>query len=502
MARQSDSSGRGALPGRLGDFLRATNPWWENRPGREIPGYRRWAYGALLRKLETGLAPIVVLRGPRQVGKTTIQEQVIDHLVREAGVDPGRVLRVQFDELPRLRGSQMPVIDIAWWYEREILGRTLNEAARDGKPAFIFLDEVQNLDDWAPQLKALVDHNTVHVAVTGSSVLRIEAGRESLAGRITTLEIGTLLLREIAGLRWDFGGGPALSLNGMEQLRDPEFWRGLNRTAAKDGDVLGRAYAAFSERGGYPVGHANPDVRWPEVADQLNENVVRRVLQHDLRLGERGRRRDPQLLEEVFRLACRYAGQAPDSTLLIDELKRALRANVGWRRISNYLQFLEGALLIRLIRPLELRLKRRRGSPKLCVADHGLRASWLAEVVPLDPEALDQAPHVADLAGHLAESIAGSFLSDIPNLDVHHFPERSGEPEVDFVLTLGELRIPLEVKYRRRIDPHRDTLGLRSFMERTVYNAPFGVLVTRDEEAEIPDPRIVPVSLRALLWSR
>lgn len=87
-------------------------------------------------------------------------------------------------------------------------------------------------------------------------------------------------------------------------------------------------------------------------------------------------------------------------------------------------------------------------------------------------------------------------------MDAAHFPERPTEPEIDFVLTIGERRIPLEVKYRRRIDPHRDTLGLRSFVEKVHYNAPFGVLVTLLEGVEISDPRIVPVSLRSLLLAR
>ena len=248
--------------------------------------------------------------------------------------------------------------------------------------------------------------------------------------------------------------------------------------------------------------HAHPEVSWPEIADQLNETVIRRVIQHDLRLGDRGRKRDPQLLEEVFRLACRYAGQAPSQSVFVTELRQVLQANIGWQRILSYLRFLDGALLLHLVRPLELRLKRRKGNNKLCIVDHGLRASWLGEVVPLDALGLAQAPHLADLAGHLAESVVGAFLSDIPHLGLAHFPERASEPEVDFVMTIGDKRIPLEVKYRRRIEPHRDTLGLRSFIEHAHYNAPFGILVTPDEGVEIPDPRIVPVSLRSLLLMR
>lgn len=490
------------LPPEVDAFLRETNPWWRNLPGRVLPPYRRWMFATILRKLDARVAPALVLRGARQVGKTTLQEQIIEHLLAERKVAPTRIFRVQFDELPPLRGLKAPILEILRWYQNRILGRTLNQAAHAGEPAMIFLDEVQNLRDWAPQLKALVDHHTVQVVVTGSSALRIEAGRDSLAGRIASLELGTLLLREIAGLRFGETIEPLLAANGLHPLLDLAFWRRIEGHGESHREARNRAFAAFAEHGGYPLVHARPEASWPELADQLNETVIRRVIQHDLRLGERGRKRDQALLEEVFRLGCRYAGQAPSQAFLIQEMRQGLHADIGWQRILSYLRFLEGALLLRLIRPLELRLKRTRGRSKICVVDHGLRASWLEEVVPLDPDRLDEAPHLADLAGHIAESVTGAFLTGIPSLDVAHFPERATEPEIDFVLTVGEQRIPLEVKYRRRIDPHRDTLGLRSFLEKTAYNAPFGVLVTMLEGVEVPDPRIVPVSLRSLLLAR
>jgi predicted AAA+ superfamily ATPase len=105
------------------------------------------------------------------------------------------------------------------------------------------------------------------------------------------------------------------------------------------------------------------------------------------------------------------------------------------------------------------------------------------------------------MAGHIAESVAGYFLKSLTNLDVAHFPERQAEPEVDFILTVGEQRIPLEVKYRTHID-WQDTRGLRSFIERTVYNAPFGVLVTLTDDTVIDDPRIISVPLSTLLLMR
>jgi predicted AAA+ superfamily ATPase len=490
------------LPSGLDEFLRSANPWWEGKPGRVLPSYRRWAFQALLGKPEAKVAPAVVLRGARQVGKTTLQEQVIRHLIDEQAIDARRILRLQFDELPSLAGLKEPVLAVARWFENRILGTTLNESAHAGKPAYLFFDEVQNLADWAPQIKALVDHHTAHVVVTGSSALRIEAGRDSLAGRVTPLDLGTLFLREIAGLRFDVHLDPLLPVNGLETLLDLDFWRHLNEHGARHQEARDQAFAAFSKRGGYPIAHARADVPWPELADQLNETVIRRVVQHDLRLGERGRKRDPQLLEEVFRLVCRYAGQAPSQATLLAEINHALRASIGWQRVSSYLRFLEGSLLLRLVRPLELRLKKTRGPSKLCLVDHGLRASWLEENVPLDPAELEENPHLAELAGHIAESVVGAFLGGISHFDLAHFPERPTEPEVDFIVTIGERRIPLEVRYRRRIDPHRDTVGLRSFLERTHYNAPFGVLVTMHEGADVRDPRVVAVSLRSLLLMR
>ena len=147
------------LPPAITEFVRSTNPWWEGKPGRVLPRFRRWAFAPTRAKLEAGLAPIVVLRGPRQVGKTTIQEQLIQAYLTE-GVEPRRLFRLQFDELPPLKGLDTPILTLCRWFENRVLGETFNEAAHAGRPADIFLDEVQNLDAWAPQLKALVDHHT------------------------------------------------------------------------------------------------------------------------------------------------------------------------------------------------------------------------------------------------------------------------------------------------------------------------------------------------------
>ena len=465
------------------------------------PGVRRWAFATAKSRLQDGLAKITVLSGPRQVGKSTLTRQIIDSLLT-AGTPPERIFYVQFDDLDQLTKVQDPVLRLADWFEKHILRRSFNEAAHKGDRVYLFLDELQNLPNWAPQLKFLVDSSAVRVLVTGSSALRIEQGRDSLAGRISTLEMGPLLLREILEIRGIDKLEPYLPFNGLAPLKEKGFWLGLRDFGLQNRVIRDQAFAAFSARGAYPVAHADRQERpWPELADHLNEMVIRRAIQHDLRLGPKGAKRDEHLLEEVFRLACRYVGQSPQQSLYLDEIRQAMNANIGWQRILAYLKFLDGTLLLRLVEPQELRLKRRRGASKLCLCDHALRASWLQEVIPLEPAELERNPHLRDLAGHIAESAAGYFLKSITNLDVAHFPERKAEPEVDFVLTVGEQRIPVEIKFRSRID-WEDTRGLRSFIEKSVYNAPFGILITQNDEGHVDDPRVVCMSLSTLLLMR
>jgi predicted AAA+ superfamily ATPase len=479
--------------------LRDFNPWWAGQPQPPLPTYRRWLFEPALRKLQEGLAPCVALRGPRQVGKSTLLRQMMQHLL-DNGTPATRLLYVPFDELPAFRALAEPVLQIARWFSQNILRETFNAAARTG-PVFLFFDEVQNLNDWAPQLKSLVDNHAVRVFATGSSALRIEAGRDSLAGRLTTLEIGPLLLREVGGLREGSSPDPFLPANGWETLRTRRTWEALRHYGESHANFRRRAFAAFSERGAYPVAHVRPDTSWEDVAEQLTQNVILRVIQHDLRLGERGKKRDEALLREVFRLACIYVGQSPSQATYLTELRRGVHANLGWQRVLAYLRFLDGTLLLRLVEPLELRLKRKRGASKLCLCDHALRAAWLREVIPLTPDGLVANPWVHDLAGRIAESVVGYFFKSIYGLGVHHFPERGAEPEVDFILTVGEQRIPVEVKYRHRID-HADTRGLRAFMEKAHYNAPFALLVTLDDAPGSDDPRIVSLPLSTLLLLR
>ena len=464
--------------------LEDTNPWWVGGQAPPAKRYRRWIFEPALDRLRRRLTPILAIRGPRQVGKTTVQEQVIEHLLGVDHIPPKRVLRVQFDAPLRIGSTADPILEIVRWYERRVLGEGLNAAARRGQPAFILLDELQEVRDWAPQLKFLVDHKHCHVLVTGSSALRIAEGTDSLAGRMSVLQLGPLRLWEIAGIRGRADLVPFQTGNRLSDWTEVGFWRELVAHGERHRRTALEAFAAFSQRGGYPRCHVDPKPTTEEVAELLVQQVVRRTVEHDLRRGRGGRRRDERLLEEVFRLACRYAGQAPKPGTLASELSSQLESPVTPGLVASYLRFLADAMLIRLVEPLQLRTKKQPKPAKLCLCDHAVRAAWLQEAVPLDTGALRGNEHLADVAGRLIESVIGYYLTGIPGLEVAHFPERPREPEVDFALTVGVRRIPVEVKYRRDAGRAAHTSGLHSFIGKEAYGARFGLLVTQDAGPE------------------
>lgn len=229
-------------------------------------------------------------------------------------------------------------------------------------------------------------------------------------------------------------------------------------------------------------------------------NSSKRVIEHDLRIGERGRRRDPILLRETFKLACRYTGQAPSIRKLAEEIQAVHAGNAGVQRIAHYLELLHQSLLVILADPLEIQLKRMRAPKKIFLTDHALRAAILLEKVPLVGVVEDA--RLVERAGRIVEGMVGAYLASMPGLGLAWRPERPTKPEIDFVATIGDQLIPIEVKFQRRIDPVPDTAALRSFVAELGERSPFGLLVTRADEAAVDDPRIVVLPLPSLLLLR
>ena len=100
----------------------------------------------------------------------------------------------------------------------------------------------------------------------------------------------------------------------------------------------------------------------------------------------------------------------------------------------------------------------------------------------------------------MAQSVLGAAASIIYGLDTDHVPTPAREPDLDFVFTAGDQQIPVQVNYRRSLDPVRDTRGIRAFVENPAKRAPFGLLITREDTPAIDDLRIVAMPLSTFMF--
>jgi predicted AAA+ superfamily ATPase len=138
--------------------------------------YQRPQFQILAKRLIEPRRFIQVVAGPRQVGKTTLVQQVCESVG----------LPVQFasaDE-PTLRGQEW--IAQQWEIARLKL---------DKRSGILVLDEVQKIDGWSETVKRLWDEDkrkkvALKVVLLGSAPLLIQRGlSESLAGRFEVLHL-------------------------------------------------------------------------------------------------------------------------------------------------------------------------------------------------------------------------------------------------------------------------------------------------------------------------
>ena len=177
--------------------------------------YRRPQAAVLAERLAEPRRFLQIVAGPRQVGKSTLVQQVTDELSLP-------VRFVSADE-PTLRGPD--------WISQQWEAARLEVSGKEG--AVLVLDEIQKIPAWSETVKRLWDEDTrkkrpLKVVLLGSAPLLIAQGlTESLAGRFETLRLphwSYAEMRDAFGWKIDqyltFGGYPGAA----PLIRDPIRW--------------------------------------------------------------------------------------------------------------------------------------------------------------------------------------------------------------------------------------------------------------------------------------
>lgn len=341
----------------------------------------------LTRRLREPRRFLQVVAGPRQVGKTTLVQQVVDALGLPA----------------TFASADAPTLQGAGWLAQQWDAARVAAKGAGKRGALLVLDEIQKISDWSEQVKRLWDEDTrrrcpLKVVLLGSAPLLIARGlTESLAGRFELLHLP----------HWSFG-----------EMRD----------------AFGFSLDQYVYYGGYPG--AAPLIRKPERwARYIMDSLVETSVSRDVLLMTRVDK--PALLRRLFELACRYSGQILSYTKMLGQLQDAGNSTT----LAHYLDLLAGAGMVRGLPKYAGDVARQRASsPKLQV----LNTALMSAQVDVDFKAARK-DHA--LWGHLVESAVGAHLANAAaagDCRLYYWRERGDE--VDFVVEHKRKLTAIEVK--------------------------------------------------------
>lgn len=351
---------------------------------------------------------MIVVAGPRQIGKTTLVRQALsahastfvaaDQPLPET-VDPFAAQSSTFTT-QALVGSA-PTSE--WLVRQWAQARTKARMQQEGTCHVLAIDEIQKIPRWSEIVKGLWDADRaenlpLHVILLGSSPWLMQKGlTESLAGRYERIGMAHWSYDEMQAA-FDFSLDEYIYFGGYpgsaSLIRDESRWRQYVRSAL------------------------------------IHPNIEKDILQMT-------RVDKPALLKTLFELGCGgYSGQIISYTKLQGQLQDAGNTVT----LAHYLDLLSQAgLLSGLAKYAGQKHRQRASSPKL-------NAHNTALISALGGYTFANACGDRSYWGRLVESCVGAHLINTApdDCDVQYW--RESPDEVDFILSQGQRLVAIEVK--------------------------------------------------------
>lgn len=419
------------------------NPWWEDRaaigqdkdlakfsaePVKYLPGF----------KPSPGLN---VVRGPRQVGKTTLAKLRIRELL-EGGTEPKRIFFYSFELMRTPEDVYNTLIEY------------LETAGRGPGARHMFLDETTTIPEWSRGLKLLIDRGDIRgedtILVTGSSSIDLKKGAERFPGR-------GIEGKEFFYLPCTFRR--CLQLKGIvvppsDPLNPARFFKDAEENMPKI-LKLNSEFRDYLSRGGflYAINHGKDELsleryaRWLEgdfVKWGKNPLVVKEILQALIRKG---------CSQFSYHAIAKETSVSSHNTLI------------------DYLSMVNEELFARTVSKASLPFKaERRKEKKAFFLDPLLSAvaeRWAEQTLP---------------EGCRVEHAVMSNLSRLGPL----FFYNDGRAEIDCLLRLRGKSLGVEVKWSDNISP-ADAFGVKK--------AGIAYLLSRETLGKVSGVPVVPASL-------
>jgi len=424
------------------------------------------------RRIELKKGNIYILRGPRQVGKTTYLKDIVRKLLKR-GVPARDILYLSLD----------------FFTSRRELRNAINyflDSRRGASLVYLFLDEVTALEDWNLELKYLADQGALKkgsILATGSSAVKLKYKGELMPGR--GLEGNEYYLKPISFREFSIQSLQFIS----QHLPDDEFASNLKRlelclsdcsvslTSDLDNIMnsveavipfkkeLGYLFRLYIITGGSPgvVNHylsnrflSNKD----KIAPNIAEIYIRDVL-GDINRLQKQERITRQLLKAIIE----HYGSRYSFSKLSRHIERTHVTTI------DYLEFLEDSFICFVLYAYDFNKKdiKAKGDKKVYFFDPFVLHSVMSYLKGMEIwEIVRGSIENEDWLGKLMEGIVLSHLrmyGEIPFLKVGNtflwfYYDKSGK-EIDAINKVDRGYLGLEIKYQGNVD-ERDVKRINS----------------------------------------
>lgn len=397
----------------------------------------------------------LVLTGSRQVGKTSLFYLLMQYLVQEMRVASEDIFYLDLERLENLDLLNSRGID-------NLLNFVAEQSPQNTKK-YIFIDEIQYLDNPSNLLKILVDHysDRLKIFATGSSALTIKKKfKDSLIGRKITFEIQSLNFKEY------------LLFKQEKNLRDIlvkiETWDGSNPVSAISHGKILRRYFEYALFGGYPAvvlldGYSEKK----KYLDDIYTSYVRKDINAIFSLD------NISAFNNIVKLLALNIGN------LININDFSKEAGVARQTVERYFSILENTYICKFIQPyFTNKRKEIVKMRKVYFYDTGLRNRVINDYRRME-DRVD--------AGALIENAAfKNLLKRVENKENIKFWRMKYGVEVDFVID-EEQAVPIEIKLG---DTEVISKGMASFLN--TYNIKEAIIANKKTKKKIKKVKFVP----------
>jgi len=377
---------------------------------------------------------IIVLLGTRQVGKTTIIFQLINHILMQTASLFKEKIEIHY-------------LNLDFPQDKKILNDDyiIKLAAKNEKKKIIFIDEVQRQENSGLFLKHLYDLNLpIKLVVSGSSALELKSKvSEALTGRKVIFNINPFSISEIKDC----------------------IVRAEKNTMSST-VLFKKAFEAFTEYGSYPsivLSHDNEKkfLRLKEIFTSYMEKDIKKFLEIKN--------------ENAFARLITLLSASSGSLINMDEISNTL--SIHQVTLDNYFYYLEQTFIIDRVRPYFRNIRKEIiKSPKVYFNDIGFRNFAINNFNKLD---------IREDKGFVFENFVYLILKEKLG-DSHkiNFWRTKAGAEVDFIIFNDLKPIPVEAKAKYFKKP-AITQSIRSFINTYKPETAFMINLNLNEEIKI-----------------